>query len=203
MDYLINGKGEQVLKEYIKDDDQKRNQLVEDVFFEIETLEKEMEEKKNIILNKIKKFYMDMAKSKRIRLQGDQILSNMILKSYDETKEVKVYQNDLITVPDEQLKLAEECFKNYIKKMKAEGKLINEIELIINKVFSFDRKSGISKTRVLDLLSIQIMDKEWAKGIKIIRDAIQTTGTKEYINFRRREAIGKPLETINLNFSSI
>lgn len=203
MDYLINAKGEKILKEYIKDDDLKRDQLVNDVFFEIETLEKEMAERKKEILNKVKKFYLDMAKAKKVRIDGDDILSNIVLKSYDEKKEVKVYKNDIISIPDEQLKLAEKCFKNYIQKMKTDGKIVSDIEMIINRVFSFDRKSGISKTRVIDLLSIQINDKDWAKGVKIIREAIKTIATKEYINFRRRESFYAPLETLNLNFSSL
>lgn len=203
MDYLINAKGEKILKEYIKDDDLKRDQLVNDVFFEIETLEKEMAERKKEILNKVKKFYLDMAKAKKVRIDGDDILSNIVLKSYDEKKEVKVYKNDIISIPDEQLKLAEKCFKNYIQKMKTDGKIVSDIEMIINRVFSFDRKSGISKTRVIDLLSIQINDKEWAKGVKIIREAIKTIATKEYINFRRRESFYAPLKTLKLNFSSL
>ncbi len=203
MDYLINAKGEKILKEYIKDDDLKRDQLVNDVFFEIETLEKEMAERKKEILNKVKKFYLDMAKAKKVRIDGDDILSNIVLKSYDEKKEVKVYKNDIISIPDEQLKLAEKCFKNYIQKMKTDGKIGSDIEMIINRVFSFDRKSGISKTRVIDLLSIQINDKDWAKGVKIIREAIKTIATKEYISFRRRESFYAPLETLNLNFSSL
>jgi len=203
MDYLINAKGEKILKEYIKDDDLKRDQLVNDVFFEIETLEKEMAERKKEILNKVKKFYLDMAKAKKVRIDGDDILSNIVLKSYDEKKEVKVYKNDIISIPDEQLKLAEKCFKNYIQKMKTDGKIGSDIEMIINRVFSFDRKSGISKTRVIALLSIQINDKDWAKGVKIIREAIKTIATKEYISFRRRESFYAPLETLNLNFSSL
>lgn len=203
-DYIINNKGEKVLKEYVNDIDLKRNELVEDVFSEIEKLEKKMIQKKKEILNKIRNYMKEIAKIKNVKnINNGELISSIILKSYDETKEIKVYRNDILSIPDDQLKLAEKCFLNYIKRKKEEGRLEKEIEEIVKKAFCLDRKRGIGKTRILDLIKVKIDDKEWAKGVKIIKDAIGVNGSREYINFKRRAKVGDKLETINFNFSSM
>lgn len=196
---IQNPKGEDVAVELVPEWDYRRHVIVEEVFQEIEGLQKEMQE----LSGQIDKIITDYLKksAKKAKVEGEW-KGNFELTNFSQTKKICVRINDCIYF-DERLNLAKEKIDSCINRWSSENTNHQGryIEAIIKEAFNVDKKGSVNKAQILRLLKVNINDKEWIAAQKLIKDSMQISETKRYKNFKIKES-GEKWELVNLNFNT-
>lgn len=193
----IDPRGKTVPKNYVKDLDQKRDRTVEKICNDALKLEKKMQEMKKDFMLRINKYISAVEKDAGVKRQGK---GNIRLTNFSGNKQVEFSMNDVIDF-DEKLSLAKGLIDDCIKQW-SQGANENLI-VVINQAFEVDKKGKVNTQGILSLRQLKIKDDIWKRAMILIGEAVQITGTRQYLQVRTRKSPDKEFETVNLNFSSI
>lgn len=194
-------RGNDVPAELIKSIDLNRHNLVEKYSDRLHKLQQEMLEVKKELFNDVRAHLKSINKEYKIKDTGD-ISGAISLKNYSATKELKITYRDLVQ-PDERISKAKKLIDECITTWTQDGSVNENIIYIVREAFNFDKKGKISISMLLKLAQVNIKDPKWIKAIKIIRDSLQVSSSKQYVNYKERPDNSKTWETIDLNFNTI
>lgn len=195
----LNNRGKYVPEEYVPEMDRLRDSMVERVHKTAKKLESALLEAKLEMIAETEAFLETKAKDGKVK-EGWK--GNVILDSFDGTKRVDRRIGDLIGF-SEGLQMAKTVIDEWI------AKRLNGVDpalaKVISQAFNTDKRGKINTAMILRLLNIDIDDALWKKGMKILRDSIQVTSTRQYLAVYEKVSTetGEEMRQICLNFSVI
>lgn len=195
----IDARGVRYPPELIPAIDQERDAMVERVHAIAKSLESALLEGKLAMLNEVQTYLASRAKSGKVK-EGWK--GNVQLKSFDGS--IRVDQNiDDVVGFSEQLQMVKTTIDEWI------GKRMDGIDPSLSKVitmaFNVDKKNRVNTAMIMRLLHLDIDDPLWKKAMKLLRESISVTSTRQYVNVYERivSETGEEMRLINLNFSNI
>lgn len=77
-----------------------------------------------------------------------------------------------------------------------------ELVAVVENAFRLDKAGQINRGALLQLLSLNITDPDWLKGMEAIRDSMRVVGTKAYFRLAVRDTPDGDWRNINLNLAN-
>lgn len=161
-------------------------------------LEAEMKKLKSELVNEVALYLGKVQELNGVKKQETK--GNYTLSDYANLQQVEVSMNNVIEF-DERLNIAKSLIDKCILKWTKRGN--QNVRALITDAFDVDKKGNVNKMRIIGLMSLNINDKDWKKAMQLIRESMQVSATRQYLNIRTRESILDKWNTVNLNFSSI
>jgi len=193
----IDPRGQAVPRAYVKPLDRKRDHEVEMAVKEALAIEKRMKVLKEKIISRIMRYRNAVEKETGVKLKGK---GNLCLTNFSGDKQIEFSMNDII-VFDEKLQIARHLINECIGEW-SKGSNKN-LKVIVNQAFELDKRGKVNTMAILKLRQLNIKNAKWKNAMELINEAMNITGTRQYLNVRVRENSRAKFRTINLNFSSI
>jgi hypothetical protein len=182
--YMQNPLGHLVPINTIAEQDLLRDQLVKELVAKAKTINTELAAFKNKALQDIEDLVAISGERYDVFLGGNK--GNVVLYSFDGGLKVQRVYREIITYTEEILaakQLIENCLVRW-----SDGANTN-LQAMVSQAFRVNGQGEIKIGKVLELLRLEIEDKEWANAMHALRDALQVAGTTVYV--RIYERIGK------------
>ena len=77
------------------------------------------------------------------------------------------------------------------------------IHVLVDRAFRTDTKGQLKTAAILDLLRVEIDDKEWQAAMEALRDSIQVTGTAIYVRVHERIGNGDQYRQVPLDIAGV
>lgn len=91
--------------------------------------------------------------------------------------------------------LVDECLNEWAADSRA------EIRTIVTRAFNTDKTGQINRSEIFMLLTLDIDDTRWQRGMDAIRDAMRVVGSKTYVRCYRRETRDGPWQAITIDLA--
>lgn len=193
----LDEKGRAIPESYIKPEDKKRDTLVERIIKKVVKLSDRIAEDKVEIVGSIEKYLEDLSKDNKVK---ESWKGNILI--YNFTKDLVIERRiDESIGFDEKLQMVKTIIDKWLSdKMQGANE---ELAKVISQAFSIDKKGRINTQMLLKLLRLDINDADWKKAMKMLKESIMVTSSKQSIMFRRKvnTEAGEAWESICLNFN--
>lgn len=173
----------------------------------IRAIHKRFKEARVILEKLVRETLEDIEGIKAIRL-GELLVpvaekGNFQICSFDGSIRISLDQQYNI-VMDDRVSVARDLMLNFIKGIttKLGGQDAATILALINEAFKANRSGGLSVSRVLSLLNLEISAPEWEQACDILRDSLSTNRGKQYLNCAERPSPQHDYENIRLDLPS-
>lgn len=197
--YKLNTLGHLVPVSKIKEIDLIRDELVLKIVEDVSAMQAQMRELKDHLIAEISAFLDISAAEYDVKLGSKK--GNLTLKSFDGMYQVEMDNNRTIAF-DEKIHAAKAIIDECVHRWLAEGGNDN-VKALVEHSFKIDKKGNLDIRSVLSLMQLKIEDERWQVAMQAIKDAIITTGSKEYLRFYKREGEQNKYTQIHLNFSML
>lgn len=194
--YMQDAQGRLVPVDQVREIDRERDALVKDIAGKAKALSKALAEFKRTSMDDIKAFIDLSAERYEVKLGGAK--GNVSLSSYDGSAKVMIAIAEYIEF-DEGLQAAKALIDSCLRRW-SEGANAN-LKAIVNDAFKVDKKGRLDTKRILGLRRLEIHDDEWERAMDAISEAVQVTGSKEYIRVYERGG-NDEYHQINLDVAS-
>lgn len=192
-----DAKGRLVPESQVKPIDAARDDLVRELYAKAETLQKAMCEFKRVAFADIEAFVDLSAEQYGVHIGGQK--GNVSLLSFDGELRIQRAIAESI-VFDERLqaakKLIDECLREWTEDARP------ELATLVQDAFRVDVAGNIRTGQVLALRRLDIKDERWQRAMHAIADAVQVVGSKSYVRFYQRDAIGQ-YQALSLDMARI
>jgi hypothetical protein len=179
--YRRNALGHLIPVEMIKPADLDRDELVVDLCRKAQNINQKMRDFKKSALADIVAFVQLAAERYGHQMGGAN--GNINLTSLDGAHQVRVSVNQLLTF-NEGINVAksmiDECLHRWTEGSRA------EVRALIEHAFQADSQGQLSIGRILSLRKIAIDDDQWKAAMQAITDAVEPSGSAQYIRFYQR-----------------
>lgn len=179
--YWADANGNLVPQSKVKEIDQLRNQLVYDLCRMAEAECQALGTFKQSAMREVASFCALSLDHYGVKSGGEK--GNITLLSYDGKYKLVRQMQDKITF-GEQLMAAKALIDACVQ-VWAQGASDN-IKALVNHAFQTDKQGKINTSRVLSLRRLDIKDAQWQAAMQAIADSMQTSSTKPYIRFYKR-----------------
>lgn len=195
----IDARGKAVPMEYVPELDQLRDAMVERVMKKALKLEELLLQAKLDIIAEVDAYLDAKAKAGKVK---ETWKGNITLDSFDGTMRVERSMDDQIGF-SEQLQMVKTIIDEWIAQ-RLQG-VDESLAKVIGQAFSVDKKGRVNTAMIMRLLNLDIEDAKWKKAMKLLRESIQVTATRQYLRFSEKiEAeSGETWRQVCLNFSSL
>ena len=180
--YWIDSAGDAVPPKHIKQEDKDRDKLVETLIKAAENVSDSLAKLKQKSMDDIEAFIQKMEKQYKITTRTKE--GNKVIRNFSGNLKIEVNVGKVLDF-DEKLSLAKTLIDNCIKRWSKGSS--SELKVIVNDAFRVDKKGKLDRDRVLGLLRLSIDDHEWKEAMKIIKDSMQITGKRMYIQFWQKD----------------
>ena len=184
--YRENAKGDLVPESRIKPVDLMRDEVVKEVIEASKKLRESMTEFKLTAMSKLADFVELSASEYGKQLGGTK--GNVSLVSFDGKYKIQRAVGEH-RVFDERIQTAkgliDECIHSW------SGGADDRLMAMVEHAFRVDKQGQINVNQVLGLRQLDINEPKWNQAMDAIADAIQITGTSEYLRLYERQANGK------------
>lgn len=195
--YRTNAKGHLVPENLVSPVDSLRDGVVNQLVIAAKKAQHEMIEFKQSAFGDVTAFVELSAEKYGAELKSKR--GNMTLLSFDGKRKVQVQSADRISF-DERLQAAKALIDKCIERWTEGGN--SNLTALIHDAFNVDKEGNIDARRILALRRVQIDDDDWKRAMQAISDAVQVTGSTEYIRFYEKDSDGK-FQAISLDFASL
>lgn len=196
--YWTDANGNLVPESKVKQIDQIRNQLVYDMCRMAEATNYSLRQFKLTAMTEVSSFLALSLDQYGVKLGRDK--GNVTLTSYDGRYKITRQMQDKIVFGEQLMAakaLIDECVHEW-----AQGANDN-IKALVNHAFQTDKEGKINVGRVLSLRRMDIKDAKWQTAMQAIADSMQTTSTKPYIRFYKRNDTTGEYLAINLDVAAV
>lgn len=195
----FDARGKAVPEEYVPELDQQRDAMVERVFKRVRKLELAMIEAKLEIVADIDAYLKDRAKDGKVK---ESWKGNITLDSFDGSLRIERSMDDQIGF-SEQLQMVKTIIDEWISE-RLDG-ADDALAKVVSQAFNVDKKSRVNTAMIMKLLNLDIEDPKWKKAMRLLRESIQVTATRQYLAFAEKVAndTGEEWRKIVLNFAAI
>lgn len=126
---------------------------------------------------------------------------NVSARSFDGLIEVVVRQQYVITL-DESVCRARDLMHDYVSRILADlGQKAYVVQKIVEAAFKTDAQGFLSRSKITELLSLDIHDPDWVAAANILREAMRREKGKRYLNCRVRPDSQRDFEPILLGIA--
>jgi len=192
----IDARGRAVPEEYVKEQDQRRDAMVERVHAIAKKLEQAIAAARLDITQEVDLYLEWLAKENKVK-EGWK--GNITLDTFDGTLRVVRNMDDQVGF-SESLQLVKTQIDLWLKDQMqgANASLVK----VVSSAFNVDKKGKVNTAMILRLLNLDITDAKWRKAMQILRDSIQVTATRQYLSFAEKITTdeGEIWRPIILNF---
>lgn len=192
---MTDARGNKVPTRYVRAEDKKRDRLVKKHFAQALKLNAALQQFKAGLMTDTESFVADMKEEHNILRGGKK--GNLTLTSFDGSLRFEIAQHDSIAF-NEKLQFAQDLISQWIRG-KANG-VDADLQKLIDDAF-YAVRGTIRTSRILGLLRLDIKDDNWLSAMKLIRESIQVSSSKEYIRFYRKQPDGS-FEYLPLDISN-
>ncbi|MBR6421966.1 DUF3164 family protein [bacterium] len=193
--YWVDAEGSMKREDAISKADKQKEEIVDDIFAGVfHAHDKLVDFKKHII--EALDAYIEKA-AKKAKVEGWK--GNFQLVNYDSTRRIVVKRAELLNF-NEKLQFAKSKFDEWVIKKTENGDA--DLAEIVQKAFEVDKAGGINKSFLFKLLRYSIKDPEFKKAQELLRESVETYGTKTYIQFQIKNE-QNAWDTITLDFASL
>lgn len=195
----IDNKGRPVPEEYIKPLDKMRDAMVESIHKRARKLESDILAAKLMFIAEVDAYLEAKAKDSKVR-EGWK--GNITLDSFDGSKRIERSIDDVIGF-SEQLQMVKTLVDEWIsERLKGVDESLGKV---IAQAFSVDKKGRINTAMILKLLNLDIEDPKWKKAMKLLKESIQVTATRQYLSISEKftSDSGEEWRQVCLNFAAI
>ncbi|MDD2301876.1 MAG: DUF3164 family protein [Eubacteriales bacterium] len=177
---MSDARGNRVPTRYVPTEDKKRDRLVRKHFAQAMKLNAALQHFKSALMADTDRFVETLKEEHNIQRGGKK--GNLTFTSFDGSLRFEVAQHDSIQF-NEKLKLAQDLISQWIRG-KANGVDVDLQKLIDDAFYAV--RGTIRTSRILGLLRLDIKDESWQQAMKLIRESIQVSSSKEYIRFYQK-----------------
>lgn len=176
----LDERGRPVPEKYIPASDKKRDKMVESIIKKAAALSAKIAEFKASVIEEVDGYLDDLAKDSKVR---ENWKGNILLYNFDHSQVIERRIDDTIGF-DEKLQMVKTIIDKWIgdKMEGADPSLVK----VITQAFNVDKKGKVNTALLLKLLKLDIQDADWKKAMKMLKDSITVTATKQSINFRHK-----------------
>lgn len=195
----IDNKGRPVPEEYIKPLDKMRDAMVESIHKRARKLESDILAAKLMFIAEVDAYLEAKSKDSKVR-EGWK--GNITLDSFDGSKRIERSIDDVIGF-SEQLQMVKTLVDEWIsERLKGVDESLGKV---IAQAFSVDKKGRINTAMILKLLNLDIEDPKWKKAMKLLKESIQVTATRQYLSISEKftSDSGEEWRQVCLNFAAI
>ena len=170
--------GNDVPVNYVKPQDKLRDRNVRRV---LARFEKERNALQKLVKDCLKDIEEISSSREKVAEKG-----NFSARSFDGLIEVAVAQQYIITL-DETVRKARELMLGYIaKELGPMGDKAFVVKKIVEAAFKTDRQGFLSRSKIHELLALNVKDPDWEEGARILREAMRTAKGKRYLSCKVR-----------------
>lgn len=184
--YRQNGRGDLVPEDRIKPVDKLRDDVVQNIIQAAKVLRQAMLEFKLSAMGQISDFVELSASEYGASYGGAK--GNVLLTSFDGQYQLRRAVGEH-RVFDERIQTAKGLIDDCIKSWS--GGADTRLMAMVEHAFRVNQQGRIDVNQVLSLRQLDIADDSWKKAMDAIADAIQITGTSEYLRLYERQPNGK------------
>lgn len=196
--FMQDAKGRLIPESMIKPIDLERDNLVKDLVQKAKSLRETMKAFSELSFGDVKAFVDMSCEQYGVNFGGKK--GNITLQSFDGKLQVKIQVAERITF-DEKLQAAKVLVDKCINEW-SEGSN-DKIKALVHSAFQTDKEGKINTGRVLELRRLNIDDEGWKTAMQAIGDAVQVSGTKEYMRFYERVGETDKYQQISLDMASM
>lgn len=192
----IDPRGRAIPAEYVKEQDQRRDAMVEKVHAIAKKLEQAIASARLEITQEVDLYLEWLAKENKVK-EGWK--GNITLDSFDGSLRVVRNMDDQVGF-SESLHLVKTHVDLWLKEQ-MEGANPALVK-VVSSAFNVDKKGKVNTAMILRLLTLDITDAKWRKAMQILRDSIQVTATRQYLSFAEKVTTeeGETWRPVVLNF---
>lgn len=129
-------------------------------------------------------------------------MGNVSARSFDSLIEVNIRQQYTITL-NESVCRAREMMVSYVSKIIEElGAKAYPVQKIVEAAFKTDSKGFLSRSKITELLALDIRDPEWMEAAHILREAMTREKGKRYLSCKVRKSTQHDFEPILLDIAA-
>ncbi|CDL79755.1 DUF3164 family protein [Xenorhabdus cabanillasii] len=196
--YWIDAKGHLVPEHLVKEIDKQRDTLVGELVTSARVMSAALKKFKLSGFGDIEAFIGLSAEQYNVKLGGKK--GNVTLPSFDGCHKVQRAIQEKITF-DERLQAAktliDECLNDWTEGARP------EIHTIISQAFAVDKEGNINTGAILALRRYDITDERWLRAMDAIGEAIQVTGSRQYIRVYERVGDNDQYQVIPLDIAGV
>lgn len=168
--------------EKVKEVDQLRDEMVEELWQEAKDLQDKICAFKNKAMDTIKSF-QDLSLEK-YGVKSKTVKGNQQFLSYNGALKIELCVSEFLSF-DERLNAAkaliDECIRDWGNGSRP------EILALVNDAFKVDKKGKLAVASILRLRRLDISGEKWAKAMEAIGDSVQVQYSKEYVRFYEKQ----------------
>lgn len=198
--FMADSAGRLVPLATIRPIDIERDKLVRDIVAQAIALNAALVKFKGMAFGDIEAFVELSAEQYGVKLRGAAGKGNLSLASFDGRFKVVRAVCESITF-DERLVAAKALIDECITDWAAGSR--PEIHALINNAFQVDKAGKINTGRVLGLRRLEIHDKRWQQAMQAIGEAVQVTGSKQYVRVLERVGDSELYRSIALDVAGV
>ncbi|UCX05449.1 DUF3164 family protein [Shewanella glacialimarina] len=184
--YRKNAKGDLVPEDRIKAVDKLRDEVVMSIVGFAKELRQSMVKFKLVTMAQIDDFSDLSASEYGVKVGGSK--GNVLLTSFDGKYQVRRAVGEH-RVFDERIQTAKSLIDDCIKSWS--GGADTRLMAMVEHAFRVNQQGRIDVNQVLSLRQLDIDDAKWKLAMDAIADAIQITGTSQYLRLYERQSNGK------------
>lgn len=197
--FMADSAGRLVPIATIRPIDIERDKLVREIVAKALDLSSALAKFKGAAFGDIEAFVELSAEQYGVKLRGAAGKGNLSLSSFDGRYKVVRAVSESITF-DERLVAAKALIDECITDWAAGSR--PEIHALINNAFQVDKAGKINTGRVLGLRRLDINDDRWQQAMQAIGEAVQVTGSKQYVRVLERVGDTEQYRAIALDVAS-
>lgn len=125
---------------------------------------------------------------------------NITLTSFDGCLHVRLKIADVVRFgPELQAAktLIDECLREW------SGDSHPHLAAVVEQAFNVDKENQVNQAEMFSLLRREIDDDRWRRAMRAIRDSIRPIGSKEYLNFYRRDTPSGAWQTVTIDLAAV
>lgn len=179
---LMNGKGQWTPLDTIKPLDLLEHETVDHIFGHAVDLSAQVTRFRKHTLDDIGNLLALMDQEYGAAPGGEK--GNMTFVSFDQLRKITVKIAQLFEFgPQLQSAklLVDECLREWGETAP------RQLQAVMQHAFAVDSAGRVNRSGLLQLLRLRVEDERWERAMKAVVDAMRPMGTKEYINFYRRD----------------
>lgn len=198
--FMADSAGRLVPISTIRPIDIERDKLVREIVAKALDLSNALAKFKGAAFGDIEAFVELSAEQYGVKLRGAAGKGNLSLSSFDGRYKVVRAVSESITF-DERLVAAKALIDECITDWAAGSR--PEIHALINNAFQVDKAGKINTGRVLGLRRLEINDARWQQAMQAIGEAVQVTGSKQYVRVLERVGDTEQYRAIALDVAGV
>lgn len=192
----LDPRGRAVPEDYVSEQDQLRDAMVERIHKEALKLEEQIAAFRLFAHQETDTYLEWLSKEKKVK-EGWK--GNITLDSFDGSKRVVRNIDDQVGF-NESLQLVKSQIDLWLKDQMQGAN--ESLVKVVSSAFNVDKKGKVNTAMIMRLLQLDIQDAKWKKAMQILRDSITVTATRQYLSFAEKVAgeDGEIWRPICLNF---